>query len=68
MSKNIQCCAKCGEKLTSDYRMELMMGPKGFRSYPVHVGKCPPKKAVRSAKPGNCSLGYDMTEQNHETR
>ena len=41
-------CERCyGE--VDEYEMELMMGRKGFRSYPVHKGKCPPKRA--GAKP-----------------
>lgn len=54
MSKNIQCCAKCGEKLNGNYRIELMMGPKGYRSYAVCAGPCVKKagKVVRSAKAG----------------
>ncbi len=33
-------CNRCGGEV-DQYRMELMMGPKGFRSYPVHIEKCP---------------------------
>jgi predicted nucleic acid-binding Zn-ribbon protein len=52
-----QRCVKCGEMLDS-FRMELMMGPKGFRRYAVHVEKCVKKvdasssraKIARSAK------------------
>ncbi len=56
MSKNIQNCAICGEKLNGSYRMQMMMGPKGYRSYAVCQGACVVKKAgskrqlVRSAK------------------
>jgi hypothetical protein len=38
-------CAKCGTSLGS-YRMELMQGPKGFRTYAVCV-VCPPKKGLK---------------------
>jgi len=72
--KNIQCCVKCGQKLNGKYRMELRMGPKGYRSYAVCEGQCVKKnvgigqRVVRSAKqadepdvPGVCSRGYDMS-------
>lgn len=35
--KNIEKCAECGKPMPKEYRMVLMMGPKGFRRYPVHV-------------------------------
>lgn len=33
-------CEKCKQPV-DDYRMEMMMGSKGYRRYPVHVGSCP---------------------------
>lgn len=53
MPKNIQVCARCGQRLTGTCSMQLMMGPKGYRSYAVCSGPCVKKngkKAARSAK------------------
>lgn len=54
MAKNIQVCAICGERLSGSYRMQLMVGPKGYRSYPVHQGPCKKKekKAAGTRKAG----------------
>lgn len=57
MRKNIQNCAKCGTPLTDGCRMEMMMGPKGYRSYAVCMGICGRRKTgdqrpgtIRSAR------------------
>lgn len=52
MANNIQTCNECHKKILGDFRMILMMGPKGFRRYAVHVdcSKAPPaKKGGRQA-------------------
>jgi len=31
-----QTCQNCGKKISGEFRMVLMMGPKGYRRYAVH--------------------------------
>lgn len=58
MTRAKQRCVKCGGMLDT-FRMELMMGPKGFRRYAVHVEKCvksptpipPPVCVLRTGRP-----------------
>lgn len=33
----IQTCIKCKKKIEGEFRMALMIGPKGYRRYAVHA-------------------------------
>ena len=49
----VQTCVKCTKKISGEYRMVLMMGPKGYRHYAVHVtcqGKGARGKGVKGTK------------------
>lgn len=53
MASNVQICAVkgCKAKLLDGYRMVLMMGPQGYRRYPI-CRKCAEKMGLDAAKPG----------------
>ncbi len=44
-------CERCGQ-VVDKYHMQMMIGSKGYRSYPVHDGQCP---KVRNAKITNAA-------------
>jgi len=59
MSKNN--CQKCGKKHLQEYRMALMMGPKGYRRYSVCMD-CAKKLKLPEPRGG----GRQLAKAQHE--
>ncbi len=49
-------CERCKEML-EEYHMEMMMGSKGYRSYPVHNGPCKRVKGKKAISDQRLAVG-----------